>query len=54
MNNVLEASTVKECLELICDIGYDYDGCNSVESLKELIDELVDLASHGLKFMEDL
>lgn len=46
---MLEASTVKECLELICDIGYDYDGCNSVESLKELIDELVDLASQGLK-----
>lgn len=26
---------------LIWAIGYDYDGCNTVESLKELIDELV-------------
>lgn len=26
---------------LIWALGYDYDGCNTVESLKELIDELV-------------
>ena len=51
---MLKPKTVKECLELICDIGYDYDGCNSVESLKELIDELVYLALHGLKLMEVL
>lgn len=38
-----------EYLGLICDFGYDYDGCNTVESLKELIDELVDLAKKGLK-----
>lgn len=36
-------------LELIYDIGYDYDGCNSVKSLKELIDELIDLAAKGIK-----
>ena len=34
-------------LELICDLGYDYDGCNEIESLKGLIDELVHLASLG-------
>lgn len=33
--------------ELISDIGYDYDGCNSVESLKALVDELTHLASLG-------
>ena len=38
-----------EYLGLICDFGYDYDSCNTVESLKELIDELVDLAKKGLK-----
>ena len=26
---------------LIWALGFDYDGCNTVESLKELIDELV-------------
>ena len=36
-------------LDLIYCIGYDYDGCNSVKSLKELIDELVDLAAKGIK-----
>lgn len=34
-------------LELIIDLGYDYDGCETVESLKGLIDELVHLASLG-------
>ena len=27
--------------QLISDIGFDYDGCNTIESLKGLIDELV-------------
>ena len=27
--------------QLIVDIGFDYDGCNAIESLKGLIDELV-------------
>lgn len=27
--------------QLIADIGFDYDGCNTIESLKVLIDELV-------------
>lgn len=36
-------------LELLCDIGYDYDGCNTVESLKELIDELIKFAELALK-----
>ena len=34
-------------LELICDLGYDYDGCNDVKSLKGLIDEMCRLASLG-------
>lgn len=36
-----------EYLQLICDIAYDYDGCNTVKSLKELIDEIVNLAVRG-------
>ena len=27
--------------QLIADIGFDYDGCNTIKSLKGLIDELV-------------
>ena len=38
-----------EYLELIYDLGYDYDGCNTIKSLKQLIDELVDYAVKGYK-----
>ena len=37
-SNALE--TAYNYLELICDIAIDYDGLNTVESLKELIDEM--------------
>lgn len=33
-----------EYLDLIWAIGNDYDGRNTIEGLKELIDELVDMA----------
>lgn len=36
-----EVADLRNRLHLIWAIGYDYDGCNKVESLKELIDELV-------------
>lgn len=36
-------------LELIRDIAIDYDGYESVEDLKELIDELAKYAAMGLK-----
>ena len=38
-----------EYLQLISDIAYDYDGLNTVESLKQLIDELVDYANKAYK-----
>lgn len=37
-------STVDGCLELIVDIGVDYDGYNTAENLKSLIDEIVHYA----------
>ena len=37
-----------QALQSIIDIGFDYDGCSKVESLKELIDELVKMARDGL------
>ena len=36
-----------EYLTNLINIGCDYDGCNTVESLKELIDELVDIAKRA-------
>lgn len=35
-------------LVLIADLGYDYDGYETVEGLKCLIDTLVDLARQGI------
>jgi len=42
-----QVEIMERYFELISDIGYDYDGCNSVESLKALVDELTHLASLG-------
>jgi len=36
-------------LEMICDVGFDYDGCESVDSLKNLVDDLVESATRGLQ-----
>lgn len=35
-------------LEMIIGIGCDYDGYNDVKNLKDIIDELVDLAKKGI------
>ena len=34
--------------QLIVDLGFDYDGYNSIESLKSLIDELVGYAQKAI------
>lgn len=44
-----ELKIKNEYLQLIHDIAFDYDGFNTVESLKELIDELVDLVNKAYK-----
>lgn len=38
-----------EYLKLIIALGFDYDGFNTIEGLKSLIDELVELAKKALK-----
>ena len=43
----------KGCLMYIADILDDYDGCNTVESLKELIDEARKEAIQGYIKKED-
>lgn len=42
-----DAEIMERYLELIYDLGYDYDGLNDVDSLKGLIDEMCRLASLG-------
>lgn len=44
-----ELKIKNEYFQLIHDIGYDYDGLEKPESLKQLIDELIDLANKGYK-----
>jgi hypothetical protein len=41
---VCEPNSADEWLELLWQIGVDYDGCNSVESLKGLVDELIEMS----------
>lgn len=45
LNNIIVI--MEKYFELIVDLGYDYDGLNSIENLKGLIDELVRYASLG-------
>lgn len=35
--------------QLIIDLGFDYDGFNTVDSLKSLIDELVSYAQRAIE-----
>lgn len=41
------------CLRFIADIADDYDGCNTIESLKGLIDEIRKEAIKGIKEKEN-
>ena len=41
---VCEPNSTDEWLELLWQIGIDYDGCNTVESLKGLVDELIEIS----------
>lgn len=38
---------MKKYFRLIIDLGFDYDGFNSVDNLKSLIDEMVRYAKLG-------
>ena len=51
---VMDECTLKcvfDQLEIICDIAVDYDGFNTVESLKELIDEMAGYAGEVRKLL---
>lgn len=47
MNQIIDEynpSTVDDCLKLIVDIGFDYDGYHTAENLQSLIDEIIHYA----------
>ena len=50
---VCEPNCADEWLEHIWQIGVDYDGCNSVESLKGLVDELVEMSQKARYCLEE-
>lgn len=59
--NMCEPNCADEWLEFIWQIGCDYDGCHSVEDLKHLIDELIEMSqkardclSKGILFPKDI
>ena len=41
-------------LQLLIDIGFDYDGFNQVNSLKTLIDELVGYAKESRNILKEV
>lgn len=50
--NVIERAIEK--LQLLIDIGFDYDGLNQVDSLKTLIDELVEYARESRNILMEV
>lgn len=44
-----EPDSVEEWLEMIWAIGVDYDGYNTVNSLKSLIDEMINMSKKARK-----
>lgn len=50
---VCEPNCADEWLELLYDIGLGYDGCGTVESLKGLVDELMEMSTKARKCLHD-
>ena len=44
----IKPQSTQECLEFIYGIAMDYDGYNTVEGLKGLIDEMSNLAKDAI------
>ena len=50
---VCEPNCADEWLEMIWQVGVDYDGCHSVESLKGLVDELIEMSQKARCCLEE-
>ena len=48
-----EPDSCDEWLWMIWAIGVDYDGCNTVESLKDLVDEMVEMSQKARDCLYD-
>ena len=48
-----DVGNLEEALDRIIDLAYDYDGFSKAEDLKDLIDELADLAELARIFFYD-
>lgn len=47
---LFELAESRERLALICAVAIGYDGFNTVEGLKSLVDDMVDIAKNGVKW----
>lgn len=50
---ICEPDCADEWIDLIWQVGCDYDGCNTIESLKRLIDELIKYSINAGKCLRD-
>lgn len=50
---VCEPDSVDEWLDLLWGVGLGYDGCGTVESLKGLVDELMEMSTKARKCLHD-
>ena len=48
-HTISELENAAKSLELIADIAFDYDGADTVEGLKSLIDEIREIAIKGVQ-----
>lgn len=48
-----EPDSCDEWLTLLWMVGADYDGCNTVDSLKALVDELVDMSLKAQRCLDE-
>lgn len=50
---VCSPNCAEEWMEYIFDVGCGYDGCNTVESLKGLVDELIEASQNARKCLRE-
>ena len=50
---VCEPDSADEWLDLLWGVGLGYDGCGTVESLKALVDELMEMSTKARKCLHD-
>ena len=48
-----EPDCADEWLQFIWEVGLDYDGCHTVESLKGLVDELIEFSRKARKCLRE-